>query len=304
MTMSATFSRFLLNRCALALCCLLVLSAQADTLQRLKDSNTFTLGFVADYAPFSSGDALDAKGYSIELCRKVGEHLQQQLALPNLQLRLQPLAIEQMLSAVRDGNVDILCSPVDETLKRREQVSFSLPVLISGLGVMLKKDAPAGLLSALRGEVKTQQPLWRGNLISQLDSYRFAVLAGTHNADWVQQRMRSLGLKTTPMQVATVKDGIQLVADGGVHAFFDERLTLLNQQAGNINGQQLLVLDRLFQQTPAALPIARGEEDFRLQVDTALSELFRSPDGEALYRRHLGEISAPTRQLFQLYPQP
>jgi polar amino acid transport system substrate-binding protein len=307
MTMSANFSRswrHILPRSALALTCLLAMVANADTLQRIKDSNTFTMGFVPDYAPFSSGDIHNPEGYSIELCRKVAARIQQQLALPALQLRFVPVAIEQMLTAVQQGKVDILCSPVDETLKRRELVSFSLPVMISGLGVILERDAPAGLLGPLRGEAQDRGPLWRGNLARQFDTYTFAVLVGTNSAEIVQQRMRTLGLKSSPVLVESVGDGIKLVASGMVDAFFDDRLVLLNQQAGVWNGENLLVLDRLFQETPAALAIGRGDEDFRLLVDATLSRLFHSADGDTLYRLYFGEPSAHTRQMFMLYPQP
>lgn len=290
--------------CVLTLICLLAMPASADTLQRIQHSNTFTMGFVPDYAPFSSGDLQAPEGYSIELCRKVAARIQQQLALPDLQLRFVPVAIEQMLTAVQEGKVDILCSPVDETLTRRERVSFSLPVMISGLGVIVKSDAPQSLLGPLRGEAQDNGPLWRGNLVRQFDSYNFAALAGTHSAEMVQQRMRAQGLKSTPVLVETVGDGIKLVASGMVDAFFDDRLVLLNQQASVWNGENLMVLDRLFRETPAALALGRGDEDFRLLVDATLSQLFHSADGETLYRLYFGEPSAHTRQMFMLYPQP
>jgi polar amino acid transport system substrate-binding protein len=104
--------------------------------------------------------------------------------------------------------------------------------------------------------------------------------------------------------VESVADGIKLVASGLVDAFFDDRLVLLNQQASVWNGEKLLVLDRLFIETPAALAVARGDEDFRLLVDTRLSQLFHGAEGEALYRLYFGEPSAQTRQMFMLYPRP
>ncbi len=293
-----------LRAALLILGCLLPLAAQADTLQRIKDSNTFTLGFVPAYAPFSDGDHQGARGYTIDLCLQVAEHLRQQLALPQLQVRYQPVAINDMLTAVSDGRVDILCSPVDETLKRRAQVSFSLPVMVSGLGVSVRRDAPAALLDPLKGQRNAQSPLWRGNVARQLDSFRFAVLAGTHNAEWVQARLRTLGLKSSLVEVSDIRTGLQQVAEGEVDAFFDERLVLLSYLAEEWHGDQLQVLDRLFQETPAALPVARTDEDFRLQVDSALSALFQSPAGDALYRLYFGDPGAATRHMFQLYPKP
>ena len=101
-----------------------------------------------------------------------------------------------------------------------------------------------------------------------------------------------------------VGDGIKLVASGMVDAFFDDRLVLLNQQAGVWNGEKLQVIDRLFEETPAALPVRRNEDAFRLLVDSALSGLFQSAEGDALYHFYFGKPSAHTEQMFMLYPKP
>ena len=64
------------------------------------------------------------------------------------------------------------------------------------------------------------------------------------------------------------------------------------------------MLERLFLETPAALALGRGDEDFRLLVDATLSQLFHSADGETLYRLYFGEPSEHTQQMFMLYPKP
>lgn len=283
---------------------LLPLTAVADTLQRIKDNNSFTIGFVANYAPFSEGNTQAASGYTIELCQRIGERLKQQLKLSDLQIGYQPVAIEDMLDAVQQGRVDILCSPVDETLKRRERVSFSLPVFISGLGVILRRDGPAVLLERVRNGTSEPTPLWRGNIGQQLDKFTFALLANTHSAEWVQQRLRTLGLKSHVVMASNSAEGIRMVATGSADAFFDDRMVLLNYVAREPDGKQLLVPERLFEETPAALALGRDDEDFRLLVDRSISELLHSPQGIALYQKYFGEPSEQTRLLFRLYPKP
>ncbi|MBF7730055.1 amino acid ABC transporter substrate-binding protein [Pseudomonas sp. N040] len=284
--------------------CLLPLAAAADTLQRIKDSNTFTLGFVPGYAPFSEGDSKVANGFTIDLCLQVAERVKQHLALPELRVRYQPVAIEQMLNAVADGQVDILCSPVDETLQRREQVSFSQPVITTGLGVIVRSDAPPTLLGPLQNQLVDTGPLWRGNAGQALNRFSFAVLGATRSADWARQRIRELGLKSELVLVSSSAEGIRMVADGQVDAFFDDRLVLLNSRAEQAEPERFTVPAKLFDETPAALPLARGDEDFRLLVDTALSGVFRSPLGATIYAKYFGEPSAQTRLLFRLYSLP
>ncbi len=59
-----------------------VAAINIDTLERLKETGTLRVGY-GDTAPFSyADDEGRVVGYSIELCQRVAEHLQQQLALP------------------------------------------------------------------------------------------------------------------------------------------------------------------------------------------------------------------------------
>ncbi|MFZ3182684.1 MAG: amino acid ABC transporter substrate-binding protein [Pseudomonas sp.] len=288
----------------LLLSSLLPLAGHADTLQRIRSSNSFTLGFVPGDAPFSDGDSIKAQGYAIDLCRQVGERLKQQLALPDLQLRYQPLTVADMLNAVSEGRVDIVCSSVVETLKRREQVSFSLPIFTAGLGVIVRKDAPPSLMAPLEGKALAKTPVWRATINQGLNRHSFAVQADTVNVDWARNKIRQLGLQSKLIEVKSSEEGVAMVASGKVDAFLADRLVLLNYQARHPQRDQLLVPEHLFDVMPIAMPLARDDEDFRLQVDSALSALYRSAAIEPLYRGYFGEPTEQTRLLLRLYSRP
>ena len=58
----------------LLLVCLLTLlpvTAHGSTLERIRTSHTFTLGYLPDFAPFSEQVADKASGYAIDLCLKI-----------------------------------------------------------------------------------------------------------------------------------------------------------------------------------------------------------------------------------------
>lgn len=61
-------------------------AAEINTLQRLSETGTLRVGY-GDTAPFSyQDDEGNVRGYSIELCQRVAEQLQQQLNLPKLDI--------------------------------------------------------------------------------------------------------------------------------------------------------------------------------------------------------------------------
>jgi len=61
------------------------------------------------------------------------------------------------------------------------------------------------------------------------------------------------------------------------------------------------VLERYFNYEPIALAVARTDEDFRLLVDTTLSQLYESDAFVELYTRFFGEPSDVTQMLFKIY---
>ncbi|MGE8361726.1 hypothetical protein [Pseudomonas sp.] len=65
-----------------------------------------------------------------------------------------------------------------------------------------------------------------------------------------------------------------------------------------------MVLNRLFNFVPAGLALARGDEDFRLLVDRAMSDLYHSGDMERIYRQYLDEPGDTARMLFKVYALP
>ncbi|HBZ93917.1 MAG TPA: amino acid ABC transporter substrate-binding protein [Pseudomonas sp.] len=285
-------------------CAWLPIVANSATLERIRDNAEFVLGFVPGDLPFSDGDARQANGYSIDLCHQVASLIREQLAMPELQVRYVPLTTTDMLDAVADARVDILCAPVVESLERRRRVSFSLPIFTAGLGVVVRQDAPATLMLPLKGETAYRAPTWRATINQGLSRHSFAVMKGTMSVDWAQTRIRQLGLQSRLLEVDSNQEGVEQVVTRQSDAFFADRLVLLNYQAQHPHGAQLWVPERLFAVESVAMPLARDDEDFRLLVDTALSRLNRSEDGEALYRRYFGDLSEQSRMMLRLNSRP
>jgi polar amino acid transport system substrate-binding protein len=296
----------LCNPFNLLLACLLALSpvAHADTLQRIESSNTLNLGYIDDIAPFSSLQNGEVSGYAIELCQKVVEQVKTELNLPDLQVRFQPVAEAQGLAAVRDGSLDLICSPTLESLTRRKNVSFSLPIYTAGLAVLVRKDAPEALLKVLNGEVAHSGPTWRATVNRGLANHTYAVKQGEATEAWIRKQQRMLGVVATVVTVSSQEEGVQLVAEGKADAFFSERMLLKNYLAKRDDASAMQVLERIYEYAPVAMALTRGDEDFRLLVDTALSKAQRSGELEQIYSRYFGEPGEMVKALFKVYALP
>jgi ABC-type amino acid transport substrate-binding protein len=266
-----------------------VLEASADTLGRVRQASKLALGFRADARPFSFQDGSGkAAGYSVELCQKVVEEVKVELGLPGLTEEWIPVTLEDRFRAVREGKVDLLCGADSETLARRKEVAFSIPIFPSGIGAILRIDAPAGLREVLSGEPPLG-PIWRGSPAQILQKKTAAVVKGTTSESWVGDRLQKLQIDANVAPVDGYDAGIQSVLDRKADVFFGDRPILLEAATGTPSGSDLVVLDRLFTSEPLPLTLARDDEDFRLVVDRALSRLFRSSEFHDVYMKWFGE---------------
>ncbi len=283
---------------------LLPMLAGADTLERVRSNNAITLGYVPGLEPFSGEEGGKVSGYAIDLCLKIADRVKTGLGLSDMQVRYQALSADQAIDAITSAKIDIFCTPTPETLERRKWVSYSLPVYTAGLSVVVRKDAPPSLVKALNGEAVHAGPTWRATINQGLASHTFAALKGGVTEEWLRDKLRRLGVIATLVTVDDHKQGMQMVAEGKAAAFFAERMLLESDLKEHQAAAQMMVLDRIFEIAPVSMAFERGDEDFRLLVDTVLSDLYRSPEYERQYAEYFGAPGDMAKLLFHVYALP
>jgi polar amino acid transport system substrate-binding protein len=288
---------------ALLFACLPLL-AGANTLERVRSSNTLTLGYLPDFAPFSVKVGDKVQGYAIGLCEKIADKIKAELGLPELQVSYQPVTVADEVSAVSSGKVDLLCTPTPPTLERRKTVSYSVPIYTAGLSAVVHQDAPATLLDVLNGKVAHTGPTWRATVNRGLANQTYVTTAGGVTEGWIRQQMRLLGVVATLITVDTTAEGLELIAKGKADAMFSERMMLRNLLDSHYPTGNLVLLERIFEYAPTAMAVPRDDEDFRLLVDTTLSEMYRSGEIEQAYDKYLEGASETTKKLFKVYALP
>lgn len=273
-------------------------AASAATLDRIKETGHIKLGYLPNARPFTfKSDAAVPDGYGVGLCQELVGRLAAQLALPQITADWVPLTVENRLSEVQRGNVDLLCMPTSITLTTRKSAAFSIPVFAGGQRAVVRKDAPVALRDAL-AEKRNDKPVWRGSPAAKLlETTTFAVVAGSSTQTWLEGRRAFLQIDAKIVPVPDYRTGLQLVLDRKVDVFFGERSLVLGAMDFDAS-EQLMIVDRLFTQEQAGLALARGDEDFRLAVDASLSQLYASLDFADLYRKWFGSFDESARTFF------
>lgn len=294
-------SNNLLLVCILAL---LPIMVHGNTLERIRESHAITLGYLPDFVPFSDQAADKASGYAIDLCLKIAEKVKTDLNLPELKIQYQPVSLKDEMNDVSSGKIDILCTPTPPTLARRKIISYSVPIYTAGLSAVVRQNASEALLNVLGGKVAHTGPTWRATVNLGLSNQTYAAIAGGVTETWIHQQMRLLGVVATLVTVENADAGLNLVANGKADAFFAERMMLEHLLTRNYPSGNLVLLERIFEYTPTAMAVDREDEDFRLLVDTALSEMYRSGDIERAFEKYLGGAGDSAKKLFKIYAIP
>lgn len=244
-------------------------AAGAGTLDDLKRNGVIRLGVREDAKPFSYTDTDgSSQGYVVDICRAVVEKLKTAYSLPDLKTEYVKVTTETRFNAVREGKVDLLCGPDTVTLKRREQVSFSVPVFITGAAVLYRTDGPSSLYD--------------------LKDKKVGVKSGTTTETVLNGILNKLEIKAQVVTFDSYEAGAKALASNNIAVFFGDRGILINLLLAS-NSEQLKLSDLMLSAETYALALRRDDEDFRVAIDRALSQIYISKELTHILRTNLGD---------------
>ena len=147
-------------------------------------------------------------------------------------------------------------------------------------------------------------PLWRGYPAQIIEKQTLAVVQGTPSEKWLKDKLGELQLTAEVLPVNNYDEGIQRILDGSADVLFADRSILLDAVKRGRSADELMVLDRQFTYAPIALALERGDADFRLSVDRALSEIFHSEKFHNLFVEWFGRPDQNADTFFRLSTLP
>jgi ABC-type amino acid transport substrate-binding protein len=258
-------------------------AAEADTLQKIKSSNTITLGHREDARPFAYvGDDGKPAGYSVELCTRIASSIGRQLGLLNLQTKWVKVTPENRISSVVSGAIDLECGSTTASLTRQEQVDFSLMTFVDG-GSLLVTDA-----SGIRG-------------VSTLDGKRVAVVPGTTTEKALTIAIAKHSVKPTVVQVKNHSEGIAALDNRTIDAYASDRTILIGMGRTSKSPEKLSLIDEYFSYEPHGFVLKRGDAPFRLAVNRALASMYRSGEVAPIFEKYFGSMTTAGPTIVGMY---
>jgi ABC-type amino acid transport substrate-binding protein len=258
-----------------------VATVSAGVLDRISQDKTIRIAYREDAPPFSYKDKLgEPTGFMVDLCREVAKKLAQQKNLTSLNVAYVPVTAADRFAAIQQQKADFLCEPTSATLARRELVDFSIPTFVDGASLLIRADGPRDL-KAMAGK-------------------KIGVLAGTTTEDALRNSLKEAGISSDVIPGKTHAEGLAMLDDGNISAYFADRSILISLIKDSKAPKKLMLAENYLSVEPYALALPRGDEDFRLAVDRALSHIYRSGEIAAVFKRTFGDAQ-PGQTLQTLY---
>lgn len=259
-------------------------------LKRVADSGQINLGFRESLPPMSFRDgAGNPAGYSLDLCGHIVAAVKQKLGRSDIAVNHLPVSAENRFAAIESGTIDILCGATTKTLARAERVGFTQLTFVTG----------AVLLSMTGKEVMN---------VLDLKGKRVAVTSGTTTIEALKGALDRRLVDADVIPVLSSSEGMDLLDKGEVDAFSADEVVLIGQVISRKSGKEYFLSQELFSFEPFALAIPRGDADFQLVADSALSQLNRSGEIGNVYRKWFARFGkkppAMLRALYQLNATP
>jgi ABC-type amino acid transport substrate-binding protein len=252
------------------------------TLKKIKASSTLTLGYLETAPPFSfPGPDKRPVGYSIELCTHIASAIQKQLGV-NLKLNWVPVTAENRIDMVAQGKVDIECGTTTASLSRQERVDFSLMTFVDGGGLMTAAD------SNLRG-------------VPDLAGKRIAIIPATTTEKALTNFLKEQFVTVEMVPVKNHLEGRAALEKGSVDAFASDRGILIGLAFTSKDPARFGLANIIFSYEPYGFMLRRNDGAFRLAVNRALADLYRSGGIGPIYERWFGGLGKPSPAIQAMY---
>ncbi|MDE2369019.1 MAG: amino acid ABC transporter substrate-binding protein [Burkholderiales bacterium] len=255
----------MLPLCALASLLAFGPAHAADTLTKIKDSGSVTMG-VRESSGALSYTLGDGKyvGYHVEVCQHVLADIQKKLGLAKLDIKYQPVTSQNRIPLVQNGTVDIECGSTTNSAARARDVAFADTTYVEEVRIAVK--ANSGITS-----------------IAQLAGKTVATTTGTTSVQLLRKHERASGIEFKELFGKDHADSFLLLESGRADAFVMDGQILAGNISKSKNPADYKIVGEVLSVEPIAIMIRKDDPTFKKAVDDSLVAMMKSGEIAKLY---------------------
>ena len=182
---------------------------------------------------------------------------------------------------VASGNADLDCANTTQTLARMADVDFSSLVFLESGGFIARAGSHLTL--------------------GDMGGRKIAVLKGTTTEARLRDVLQKRLVNAQVVTIDRAADGIAMLESGGADLYAGDLIKLIGLIAQSADPAKFEVLGEKFSYEPYAFALPRNDSAFRLEVNRALSQVYRSGEVGPIFSRWLGVLGRPSDALAEMY---
>ncbi|MES2974138.1 MAG: amino acid ABC transporter substrate-binding protein [Pseudomonadota bacterium] len=251
-------------------------AAQADTLKKIRDTGSVTMGVreASGVLSYTLGDGKFA-GYQIDLCHRALEDIQKQLRLPKLDIKYVSVTSGNRIPLIQNGTIDIECGSTTNNAARQQQVSFALTTYVEEVRMAVKTSS--GITS-----------------INQLAGRSVATTSGTTSVQMLRKHERAKGVDFREIFGKDHTDSMLILESGRADAFVMDAQVLAANIARTRSPADFRIVGEVLGVEPLAIMLRKDDPEFKKAVDNTLRGLMKTGEMSRLYDKWFLKPVPPT----------
>jgi len=249
---------------ALAIAMLGGVTAQADTLEKVKSSGTVTMG-VRDSSgalSFTLGEGKYA-GFHVDICQRILANLEK-AASKKLEVKYLSVTSQNRIPLVQNGTVDIECGSTTNNTARQKDVSFASTVFVEEVRIAVK--ANSGITS-----------------IAQLKDRNVATTTGTTSVQLLRKHERANGVDFKEVYGKDHADSFLLLESGRADAFVMDGQILAGNIATAKTPADFKIVGEVLSVEPIAIMMRKDDPLLKRLADETIHDLVKSGEMAKIY---------------------
>ncbi len=241
-----------------------VMAQAGDTLKKIKDSGSISLGVrESSGLSYTIGNGKFV-GFHTEMAERIIADIRKQLGMSSLEVKYQPVTSQNRIPLVQNGTVDLECGSTTNNAARQKDVSFAVTTSVEEVRMAVK--ANSGINSS-----------------AQLNGKKVATTTGTTSVQTLRKHERATGVNFEEVYGKDHADSFLLLESGRADAFVMDGSILAANIAKSKNPADYKIVGEVLSVEPIACMLRKDDAAFKKAVDDSIKRQIQDGSLAKLY---------------------
>lgn len=255
----------------------LALAQSNDTLAKIKETRSITIGARDSQSPFSykTSGTSDPIGYTNDICLRVVDAIKKRLNLPAIEVRYVMMNSTNRIPLIQNGTADLDCASTTNTEARQQQVDFAPSHFVAGITAAVRRDSGIKTLADLKGRT-------------------VATVSGSTSIQLLRAYERAGGVEVQEVFGKDTVDAFLSFTSGRAAAIVLDDIQLAALIANSRAPADYVLLKESLREEPYGIMYRKHDPQFKEIVDGTVAAIMKSGEIDRIYAKWFTQPIPPS----------